>query len=118
MAHAVDIHVGKRLRHRRWMVGATQGELADTLGIRFQQIQKYESGVNRVSASRLWEIAQALQVPVAYFFQGLDAVDHEATDELLEAQTLIRFYRSMPDGERQRLRQMASQITEPSRVPP
>ncbi|WP_298261388.1 helix-turn-helix transcriptional regulator [uncultured Litoreibacter sp.] len=116
MAHRVDIHVGKRLRHRRWMVGMTQGELADTLGIRFQQIQKYESGTNRVSASRLWDIAQALDVPIAYFFQGLDPRESELEDETQEAVGLLRFYRSMPDKERQRLREMALQLTEPEVV--
>ena len=72
MAHAVDVHVGKRIRHRRWMNGTTQQKLADAVGIKFQQIQKYETGMNRVSASRLWDIAHALDVPVTFFFQGLD----------------------------------------------
>jgi transcriptional regulator with XRE-family HTH domain len=116
MAHSVDIHVGKRLRHRRWMVGMTQGELADVVGIRFQQVQKYESGANRVSASRLWDIAQALEVPIAYFFQGLDEKGAENPDEVLEAETLIRFYRTMPDAERRRLREMAAGIREPLSV--
>ncbi|NCZ65750.1 MAG: XRE family transcriptional regulator, partial [Rhodobacteraceae bacterium] len=52
MAHPVDQHVGKRIRHRRWLVGMTQQQLADQVGIKFQQIQKYETGANRVSASR------------------------------------------------------------------
>ena len=56
--HPVDVHVGKRIRHRRWMVGMTQQQLADAVGIKFQQIQKYETGMNRVSASRLWDIAR------------------------------------------------------------
>lgn len=118
MAHSVDIHVGKRLRHRRWMIGMTQGELAEKLGIRFQQIQKYESGSNRVSASRLWDMAQALEVPVAYFFQGLDPDDPIDEDERQQAVNLVRFYRSMPNAERLKLREMASQITEPSPVAP
>jgi transcriptional regulator with XRE-family HTH domain len=59
MKHPVDAHVGKRIRHRRWMVGMTQQQLADKVGIKFQQIQKYETGMNRVSASRLWDIADA-----------------------------------------------------------
>ena len=62
MKHPVDAHVGKRIRHRRWMVGMTQQQLADKVGIKFQQIQKYETGMNRVSASRLWDIADALGV--------------------------------------------------------
>ncbi|TDT77120.1 transcriptional regulator with XRE-family HTH domain [Litoreibacter halocynthiae] len=113
MAHSVDIHVGKRLRHRRWMLGMTQGELANALGIRFQQIQKYESGANRVSASRLWDIAQVLEVPIAYFFQGLEGHRDGLPDELLEAETLIQFYRTMPDDERRRLREMAAGLRVP-----
>lgn len=116
MAHSVDIHVGKRLRHRRWMVGMTQGELAAVLGVRFQQVQKYESGTNRVSASRLWDIAQALEVPVSYFFQGLEAENRESSDDMLEAETLIRFYRTMPDAERRRLREMAEGLRESETV--
>ncbi len=72
MAHPVDAHVGQRLRHRRWMMGLTQQQLAALVGVRFQQIQKYESGVNRVSASRLWDLSQALSVSVAFFFDGLE----------------------------------------------
>merc|ERR1712173_401979 len=64
MTHPVDVHVGKRIRHRRWLVGMTQQQLAERVGIKFQQIQKYETGANRVSASRLWDIADALDVPV------------------------------------------------------
>ena len=66
MKHPVDAHVGKRIRHRRWMVGMTQQQLADRVGIKFQQIQKYETGMNRVSASRLWDVADALGVNVGF----------------------------------------------------
>ena len=72
MRHPVDVHVGKRVRHRRWMVGMTQQQLGDIVGIKFQQIQKYETGMNRISASRLWDIARALEVPVERFFSGFD----------------------------------------------
>ncbi|MEO0880558.1 MAG: helix-turn-helix transcriptional regulator [Pseudomonadota bacterium] len=72
MAHPVDLHVGKRLRQRRRLVGLTQQKLAEAVDIRFQQIQKYESGANRISASRLWALAQALDVPVSYFFEGIE----------------------------------------------
>ena len=75
MSHPVDVHVGKRIRHRRWMVSMTQQQLAEKVGIKFQQIQKYETGMNRVSASRLWDIAEALDVPVAFFFEGYDDDD-------------------------------------------
>jgi transcriptional regulator with XRE-family HTH domain len=77
--HPVDVHVGKRVRHRRWMVGMTQQQLAEKVGIKFQQIQKYETGMNRVSASRLWDISEALSVPVSYFFEGMDRAEDAAT---------------------------------------
>ncbi len=70
MVHPVDAFVGQKLRNRRWMMGLTQQKLADMVGVRFQQIQKYESGVNRVSASRLWDLSQALDVSVGFFFDG------------------------------------------------
>ena len=57
------------------MIGMTQQQLANGVGIKFQQIQKYESGANRVSASRLWDLSQAMSVPVSFFFDGLEAAD-------------------------------------------
>ena len=73
MPHKVDVHVGQRIRQRRWLTGMTQQRLAELVGIKFQQIQKYETGANRVSASRLWDIAFALNVDVSHFFEGLEA---------------------------------------------
>jgi transcriptional regulator with XRE-family HTH domain len=70
--HPIDIHVGARIRHRRAIVGLNQTELALKVGVTFQSIQKYESGANRVSASRLQEIARILDVPVSHFFEGLE----------------------------------------------
>ncbi|MEO0398150.1 MAG: helix-turn-helix transcriptional regulator [Pseudomonadota bacterium] len=78
MTHPVDLYVGKRLRQRRRLLGLTQQKLADAVSIRFQQIQKYESGANRISASRLWALAKALEVPVAYFFEGVDETEDAA----------------------------------------
>jgi transcriptional regulator with XRE-family HTH domain len=72
MAHPVDAEVGKKIRYRRWMLGMSQKDLAEAAGVRFQQIQKYETGANRVSASRLYFLSKALSVPPAYFFEGLD----------------------------------------------
>ena len=60
MVHVVDVHVGKRIRQRRWLVGMTQQKLAECVGIKFQQIQKYETGANRVSASRLWAMWRSM----------------------------------------------------------
>jgi len=116
--HPVDAHVGKRVRHRRWLVGMTQQQLADRVGIKFQQIQKYETGMNRVSASRLWDIAAALEVPIAYFFDGLDSAqarapaaqgDYLADKEALE---LVRSYYAIPEPQRRRLFDLARVLSE------
>lgn len=82
MPHPVDIHVGRVIRQRRREISMTQQGLAEQVGIKFQQVQKYETGANRVSASRLWQIAKALDVPVSYFFEGLNNGAHspELTD--------------------------------------
>jgi len=71
LPNPVDLHVGARIRLRRRMQGVSQEKLADALGLTFQQVQKYERGANRVSASKLYEIASALRAPVSYFFEGL-----------------------------------------------
>ena len=67
----VDLHVGTRIRMRRKLLGISQERLADDLGLTFQQVQKYERGANRVSASKLYEIARSLKTSIAYFFEGL-----------------------------------------------
>jgi transcriptional regulator with XRE-family HTH domain len=67
----IDVHIGSRLRQRRTLVGMTQNKLATVLGITFQQVQKYERGVNRVSGSRLYDLANALDIPVSFFFDGV-----------------------------------------------
>ncbi len=72
----IDRHVGGRVRERRIMLGLTQQQLADLIGVTYQQAHKYERAINRVSAGRLFEIAQVLSVPVSYFFDGL-AQDNE-----------------------------------------
>lgn len=68
----VDRHVGQRMRMRRKALGISQEKLAASVGLTFQQIQKYERAANRVSASKLWEVAQTLNTSVSYFFEGLD----------------------------------------------
>ena len=70
-ATAIDLHVGERIRLRRRLYGISQETLAEALGVTFQQVQKYERGANRVSASKLYAIALALEIPVGYFFEGL-----------------------------------------------
>lgn len=83
----IDVHVGGRIRARRAMLGVTQVQLAEMLGLTFQQVQKYERGVNRVSASTLWRAAEALSVPVAYFFEGMNGGDADG-DAPVDAKTL------------------------------
>ncbi len=118
MKHPVDVHVGKRIRHRRWMVGMTQQKLADMVGIRFQQIQKYETGMNRVSASRLWDIAAALSVPIGFFFEGLGdsgtAPGPLAGDILAdrEAMELVRSYYAIPENQRRQLFELARVLSD------
>ncbi|WP_370401912.1 helix-turn-helix domain-containing protein [Sulfitobacter sp. JB4-11] len=121
MAHKVDIHVGKRIRQRRWLAGMTQQTLAELVGIKFQQIQKYETGTNRVSASRLWDIADALGVNVAYFFEGLEdektgqAGDQAAPIDVMgdkEAMDLIRSYYAIPEDQRRRLFELARVLSD------
>jgi len=118
MKHPVDAHVGKRIRHRRWMVGMTQQQLADKVGIKFQQIQKYETGMNRVSASRLWDVADALGVAISFFFEGLgdgqintaySQGDMMSDKEALE---LVRSYYAIPEAQRRRLFDLARVLSE------
>lgn len=120
MKHPVDVHVGKRIRHRRWMVGMTQQQLAEKVGIKFQQIQKYETGMNRVSASRLWDISDALSVPINFFFEGLEArADTDAETSLpgdiladKEALELVRSYYAIPENQRRRLFELARVLSD------
>ena len=123
MKHPVDVHVGKRVRHRRWLVGMTQQQLAERVGIKFQQIQKYETGMNRVSASRLWDIAAALSVPVSFFFEGISEASHsedlqETNDVPLdilkdkEALELVRSYYAIPETQRRRLFELARVLSD------
>lgn len=81
-AHPVDRHVGLRIRLRRKEIGISQEKLGEALGITFQQVQKYERGANRISASKLWETARALRVPVAYFYEGLADMDEPIASTL------------------------------------
>ncbi|MBT9384692.1 helix-turn-helix domain-containing protein [Pseudooceanicola sp. CBS1P-1] len=120
MTHPVDVHVGKRIRHRRWLVGMTQQQLAERVGIKFQQIQKYETGANRVSASRLWDIADALEVPVSFFFEGLEAENGALHGDAVpadvmgdkEALELIRSYYAIPENQRRRLFELARVLSD------
>ena len=78
MTDDIDVHLGRKLRRRRRLLGLTQEDLAQACGVRFQQIQKYECGANRMLASRLWQLAQVLDTPVSYFFEGLEGASDGA----------------------------------------
>tara|TARA_R100000963_G_C4631223_1_gene96281 strand:+ start:929 stop:1303 length:375 start_codon:yes stop_codon:yes gene_type:complete len=122
MPHKVDVHVGQRIRQRRWLTGMTQQRLAELVGIKFQQIQKYETGANRVSASRLWDIAFALNVDVSHFFEGLEAEKpqpEKALDNIpadlsgdKEAMDLIRSYYAIPENQRRRLFELSRVLSD------
>ncbi|CAI9399240.1 hypothetical protein ANOBCDAF_00234 [Pleomorphomonas sp. T1.2MG-36] len=78
----IDIHVGARVRMRRFLLGMSQSKLAEQLGVTFQQVQKYEKGMSRISASRLQAIANVLGVPVGFFFEAIVDHAHQETDPL------------------------------------
>ena len=108
--HPVDVHVGQRLRMRRTLLGMSQEMLAERLGISFQQLQKYEKGSNRLSASRLFELSRILEVPVSFFFEELPAdgspAEEAEPDPLMKRESLelVRAYYDIPDPQiRQRL---------------
>ncbi len=102
--HPVDAHVGRRVRIRRVMREMSQTNLAEKLGLTFQQQQKYESGANRISASRLWAIAQILNVPVTYFFEGLEGEGQTVaeTDDA-EAMKFALTVQSLPEAVRKQV---------------
>jgi transcriptional regulator with XRE-family HTH domain len=86
----VDVHVGSRIRTRRLLIGMNQETLAKALDLTFQQVQKYEGGANRVSASRLSQIADVLGVPIAYFFTDLDEGERAAGGREAEMRARIQ----------------------------
>jgi transcriptional regulator with XRE-family HTH domain len=121
MANDIDLHLGKRLRRRRRLLGLTQQQLAVAVGIRFQQIQKYECGANRISAARLWQLAEALEVQVSYFYDGLaesqaraEAERNEPRGEGMmarkETMDLIRAYYQLDERPRRRLLDLAKSL--------
>ena len=71
--HPIDVHVGRRVKMRRMLIGMSQEKLGEQLGLTFQQVQKYEKGANRIGASRLWDLSRILDVPVRFFFEGARA---------------------------------------------
>jgi len=84
--HPVDIYVGGRVRLRRTYLGYSQEKLGQALGLTFQQIQKYERGLNRISSSKLYELSKLLEVPVAFFFEGMEDADGDAAGAIRSGQ--------------------------------
>ena len=118
MATDIDLHLGRRLRRRRRLLGLTQQQLAIQVGIRFQQIQKYECGANRISAARLWQLSEALETPVSYFYDGLaEALEQQVTrpersDMFSRKETLglIQAYYQLEERPRRRLLDLAKSL--------
>ena len=118
-ANAADHHVGVRIRERRVMLGLSQQQLAQMIGVTYQQAHKYERGLNRISAGRLYEIAQVLRVPVSWFFDGLSASDHPA--EMSQRQRmcleLARNFAAIDNEKHQEaLSQMARALASPAQA--
>ncbi len=119
MASDTDLHIGKRLRRRRRLLGMTQQDLAEMVGVRFQQIQKYECGANRVTSSRLYDLSKALNVSIQYFFDGIEGTtllaraandaDRLDGDILSQKETLelVRAYYRLSERPRKRLLELA-----------
>jgi transcriptional regulator with XRE-family HTH domain len=125
MNDEIDVHLGRRLRRRRRLLGLTQQQLAGACGVRFQQIQKYECAANRMSAARLWQLAEVLQVPVSYFYEGLVEAQTEARQveggrdgpgrEVFgrkETTDLIQAFYRLSERPRQRLLDLAKSLHE------
>jgi transcriptional regulator with XRE-family HTH domain len=119
----VDQQIGGRLRLLRLQRGKSQGWLGAQLGLTFQQVQKYEKGTNRISGSRMAQIAAVLDVQPAYFFGQISSADRETAEKVTEVEwiqlmmehgaiDLLRDYRAMPIGERAALRNLARAMVE------
>lgn len=116
MADDIDMHLGRRLRRRRRLLGLTQQELAQACGVRFQQIQKYECAANRMSAARVWQLAEVLEVPVSYFYEGFAEARANGSDEggevfaRKETRDLVRAYYQLGERPRRRLLDLAKSL--------
>jgi transcriptional regulator with XRE-family HTH domain len=127
----IDVHVGRRVRLRRTLLGMSQEQLGEALNITFQQVQKYERGSNRISSSRLWDIAQILDVPVSFFFDDMsddtmahsprrmksgvarDEYEENPTDPMARRETLelVRAYYSIKNPNlRKRITEMVKSV--------
>lgn len=127
----IDVHVGGRLRQRRILLGMSQEKLGDAIGLTFQQVQKYEHGANRIGASRLFDLARVLEVPVSFFFDEIDvsvtgsnrtpsaaAANHEDPLVKREALNLVRAYLRIHDPQtRRRLYDLTKAIANAENIP-
>jgi transcriptional regulator with XRE-family HTH domain len=105
----VDSYVGGRIRERRVMLGLSQQQMAQLIGVTYQQAHKYERGINRISAGRLYEIARVLRVPVSYFFEGLDGNSSE-DDLSLRQRMCLELARNFTQIPNERHREALSQL--------
>lgn len=135
----IDVHVGARMQLRRTLLGMTQEQLAKSIGVSFQQVQKYERGLNRLSASRLFDVCQALGVSITYFFEDVpedvlrgrkrnaDVADPAATGgrerrpqgDLMsktESLELVRSYWHMPSSQREKVRALIDTLARANRA--
>lgn len=111
----VDNFVGRKIRMRRVELGISQTELAEAIGVKFQQVQKYETGVNRVSASRLWLIAETLRSPIEYFFTGIDPDGATAQSDGQESYDsrslhLVRQFQKLPPQQQRAVLAMVTSL--------
>ena len=97
---AVDVHIGQKLRQRRWMMGMSGQQLGEIIGVGIEQIKAYESGSVHIGSNRMWEIASALEMPMSYFFEGIEgevADTSEARGEVLTDKEALALVGSAPD---------------------
>jgi transcriptional regulator with XRE-family HTH domain len=105
---AIDDHVGRRIRERRVMLGLTQQQLAEMIGVTYQQAHKYERGINRVSAGRLFEVAHALSAPITYFYEG---IEEEGPRQIMPRQRmLLELARNFAEIRNEKHQEAVSQI--------
>jgi transcriptional regulator with XRE-family HTH domain len=110
--HPVDVYVGRRLREARLLAGLNQSELGDAIGVSFQAVQKYETGSNRLSASRLFQAAKVLGRPVSFFFDSLEGEAPGPTESLARDEIeLIRHYRHVGEATRSDLLELTKSIS-------
>jgi transcriptional regulator with XRE-family HTH domain len=116
--HRIDSHVGARMRERRIILGLTQQQMAELIGVSYQQAHKYEAGINRIAAARLFTIAQALGVDVGYFFEGFDGErSFKPTPQQRALLDLTRSFINMPRKHREAICSFARALADPKLVP-